>query len=78
MKGAHILDPRTGLAAQRRNRVWALTESAAESDALSTAAMVLSEMEITEVVGKNPDWLVFIHEEKNWRQLGTRPLPPMV
>jgi thiamine biosynthesis lipoprotein len=76
VKGPHILDPRTGQTAQRQNRVWALTETAAESDALSTAAMVLSETEINEIVEKRTDWLVFLHEENKWRQLGSRPSPP--
>jgi len=43
VKGSHILDPRTGKSALRQNRAWALTDTAAESDALSTACMVLSE-----------------------------------
>jgi FAD:protein FMN transferase len=77
VKGTHIFDPRTGQPAQRQNRAWALTQSAAESDALSTAAMVLNENEIAEVVAKNDSWLVFLHEEKKWRQLGQRPLPPV-
>jgi thiamine biosynthesis lipoprotein len=77
VKGKHIFDPRTGLPAQRQNRAWALADTAAESDALSTAAMVLSEAETAEVVVKNPSWLVVFHEEKKWRQLGARPLPPV-
>jgi len=76
VKGKHIFDPRTGQPARRQNRAWALADSAAESDALSTAAMVLTESEIAEVVAKNDSWLVIIHEEKKWRQLGQRPLPP--
>ncbi|HZL79834.1 MAG TPA: FAD:protein FMN transferase, partial [Candidatus Limnocylindrales bacterium] len=55
VKGRHIFDPQTGQPAARQNRVWALTTTAAESDALSTAAMVLQETEIAEVTGKNPD-----------------------
>ena len=78
VKGKHIFDPRTGQPARRQNRVWALADSAAESDALSTAAMVLTETEITEVVAKDKTWLVLLNEEKKWRQLGLRPLPPMV
>jgi thiamine biosynthesis lipoprotein len=76
VKGAHILDPRTGLAARRQNRVWALADSAAESDALSTAGMVLDEMEITSLLEKNPSWLVFLNEENIWRCLGRRTCPP--
>jgi len=75
VKGEHIFDPRTGLASARRNRAWALAATAAESDALSTAAMVLDETEIAEITGKNPDWLVLLHEKNEWRQLVHRPLP---
>jgi thiamine biosynthesis lipoprotein len=76
VKGSHIFDPRTGLAARRQNRVWALADTAAESDALSTAGMVLDEMEITGLLEKTPAWLVFLNEEKAWRTLGLRPCPP--
>ena len=78
VKGEHIFDPRTGLACARRNRAWALASTAAESDALSTAGMILDEMEILEVLKRNADWLVFLNEKKEWRQLGNRPLPPLV
>ena len=77
VKGKHILDPRTGSPSALRNRVWALTETAAESDALSTACMILRESEISEVVEKDESWLVFLQEEKNWRHLGKRPMPPV-
>jgi len=77
VKGRHIFDPRTGSPTVQRNRVWALAETAAESDALSTAAMILHESEIAEVVGKNESWLVFLQEKENWRQLGKRPSPPV-
>lgn len=67
VKGNHILDPRTGRPARRQHRTWALTDTAAESDALSTAAMVLSEPELSEVLAQNPSWLVFL--ETDSRQL---------
>jgi thiamine biosynthesis lipoprotein len=72
VKGPHILDPRTGAPAALRNRVWALADTAAESDALSTACMILHEAEISEVVAKNSRWLVFLGEGGNWRTLGSR------
>ena len=72
VKGPHILDPRTGAPAALRNRVWALADTAAESDALSTACMILREAEISEVVAKNSRWLVFLSEGGNWRTLGSR------
>src|ERR1700690_2403243 len=50
VKGPHILDPRTGGPAARTNRAWAFCPTAAESDALSTAAMVLDEATIADVI----------------------------
>src|SRR6185369_12388071 len=53
VKGAHILDPRTGQAATRQSRAWVLAGTAAESDALSTACMVLTEPEIDAMLAQN-------------------------
>jgi thiamine biosynthesis lipoprotein len=78
VKGAHIFDPRTGGAAQRTNRAWALCDSAAESDALSTASMVLNEAEILEILAAEKSWLVFLEENKNARPLGNRALPEKI
>jgi thiamine biosynthesis lipoprotein len=75
VKGRHILDPRTGQPAPRLNRTWALCDSAAESDALSTACMVLAEPEITEILAADKSWLVFLQENENARPLGNRALP---
>ena len=77
VQGQHIFDPRTGRPGSRRNRAWAWSPNAAESDALSTACMILDETEIAEVTDKNPDWLVFLGAGKNWRHLGNRPVPPV-
>jgi thiamine biosynthesis lipoprotein len=76
VKGRHIIDPRTGRPEVRRNRTWALAKSAAESDALSTAAMILTESELVEALNANEGWLVFLNAENQWRQLGQGPLPP--
>ncbi|HUC85696.1 MAG TPA: FAD:protein FMN transferase [Candidatus Acidoferrales bacterium] len=76
VKGRHILDPRTGQPAQRLNRAWALCDGAAESDALSTACMVLGEPEILEILAAENSWLVFLQENENARPLGNRALPP--
>ncbi len=75
VKGRHIFDPRTGQPAHRESRVWALCDTAAESDALSTAAMVLDKKGITAVLDQNPSWLVFLTERETWRCLGRRALP---
>jgi thiamine biosynthesis lipoprotein len=76
VRGQHIVDPRTGLPGSRRNRAWALTDTADESDALSTACMMLDEPDIAGVLAHNDRWLVFLNEGGSWRHLGNRPLPP--
>jgi thiamine biosynthesis lipoprotein len=76
VKGNHILDPRTGLPAMRENRAWALADTAAESDALSTACMVLSEPELEAVLAQDHSWLFFLETDKTARPMGNRELPP--
>jgi len=76
VKGSHILDPRTGQAALRQNRAWALTDTAAESDALSTAAMVLSEPELEQVLALDESWLIFLDTGGIAEPMGLRTLPP--
>ncbi|MBV9864062.1 MAG: FAD:protein FMN transferase [Abitibacteriaceae bacterium] len=44
--GQHIVDPRTGEAAQGKLSTWAIADSAAYSDALSTAFMVMAPEEV--------------------------------
>ena len=75
VQGKHILDPRTGHPAKRQNRAWALAETASESDALSTAGMVLDEAEIVEILAAEKSWLVFLEEDGALRNFGGRPLP---
>jgi thiamine biosynthesis lipoprotein len=76
VKGSHIFDPRTGQPALRQNRAWALADTAAESDALSTACMVLTEPELEEVLAQNRSWLCFLETGKSARPMGSRALPP--
>lgn len=45
VKGAHVIDPRTGVPAGRTTRVWSLAPTAAQADALSTAFFVMTETE---------------------------------
>lgn len=54
VKGQHILDPLTLKPPTLVHRTWALCDSAAESDALSTAWMCLSQEEIAEICGSRP------------------------
>lgn len=75
VKGQHIFDPRTGQPAQRQNRAWALCDTAAESDALSTACMVLDDAEITEILAAEKSWLVFLQDNGNVRPMGNRAMP---
>jgi len=77
VKGAHILDPRTGAPAALRNRTWACADTAAESDALSTACMILPEAEIRKILMGNAKWLVFLSEAEYWNAIGLRALPPV-
>ncbi|HYG22925.1 MAG TPA: FAD:protein FMN transferase [Verrucomicrobiae bacterium] len=76
VKGAHILDPRIGKPVTDRGRAWALTSSAAESDALSTAAMVLTEDELFACMDGKSEWLVLWNDSGVWREAGARPRPP--
>jgi thiamine biosynthesis lipoprotein len=78
VKGEHILDPRTGGPAPRQRRAWALADTAAESDALSTACMVLDREEVAEVVAANPQWLAILDEPDGIQYLGERPPPARV
>ena len=78
VKGNHIFDPRTGLPAPRQNRAWALADSAAESDALSTASMVLTQPELEEVLAQNESWLVFLEAGETIQTIGRRVQPPQV
>ncbi len=55
VKGSHLVDPRTGAAASRTNRTWALAPSAAQADALSTAFFVMPEAEIAALCASHPD-----------------------
>jgi thiamine biosynthesis lipoprotein len=75
VKGNHILDPHTGRPAFRKKRVWALTDTAAESDALSTACMVLTEPELEDLLAQESSWLVFLDND-DARTIGNRFLPP--
>jgi thiamine biosynthesis lipoprotein len=54
VKGAHLIDPRTGRPAGRPERAWALAPSAAVADALSTAFFVLTDREIESFCAENP------------------------
>ena len=70
VKGPHILDPRTGKPALRQNRAWALSEMAAESDALSTACMVLDEADLPEIILNLSGSFVWLQDGNGWKEFG--------
>lgn len=55
LHGRHILDPRTGRPATGKLATWALARSAALSDALSTAFMVMQEDEVADCCRRRND-----------------------
>jgi thiamine biosynthesis lipoprotein len=76
VKGQHILDPRTGHPAFRKKRTWVLADTGAESDAFSTACMVLSQPELEDVLAQEHSWLVLLETDEGVRPMGHRVLPP--
>lgn len=63
VKGAHILDPRTGRSAGGHIAAWAAHSSAAVADALSTAFMVMTTAEVEVLCGRRPDiWALVVAE----------------
>jgi thiamine biosynthesis lipoprotein len=75
VKGKHIFDPRTGQAARRENRAWALAETAAESDALSTACMVLDEADVADILSNLSGAFVWLLDGHEWKEFRDRKLP---
>jgi thiamine biosynthesis lipoprotein len=74
VKGQHILDPRIGKPAQRQNRAWALAKNAAESDALSTAFMVLEDAEVSGIIQNLSGTFAWLQDGNEWREFGDRKL----
>lgn len=54
MRGNHILNPSTGMPSTRYLRSWALSDSAAMADALSTAWMNMDRHQIAECCARRP------------------------
>jgi len=54
VQGFHIIDPRTGQPATHRTRCWVKAPTAAESDALSTAFMVMSDADVATYCREHP------------------------
>ncbi|MCX7010861.1 MAG: FAD:protein FMN transferase, partial [Kiritimatiellaeota bacterium] len=77
-QGRHIIDPRTGQPAQGRDRAWAFAKHAALSDALSTAAMVLTDDELHAALSAYDEACVVLGDGGTWRTYGDYPLPPEI
>ena len=60
VKGRHIINPKTGKPAQRHLAAWAIHSSAAASDALSTAFMMMEQEKIGQLCAKNPGTIAFV------------------
>jgi len=54
VKGAHVVDPRTGRPAPPRRRAWAAAPTAALADGLSTAFLIMSREEIARCCRHDP------------------------
>ncbi len=63
VKGAHIINPKTGKPATRHLAAWAVHPSAAASDALSTAFMMMEKEKIGQLCAANPGTLAFVVEQ---------------
>lgn len=71
IKGAHIIDPRTGRPVSHHRAVWVRGHSAAEMDGLSTTFMILNPEQIADIVrhsAKVSAWIIL--QEGESRQFG--------
>jgi thiamine biosynthesis lipoprotein len=76
VKGKHVMDPKTGLPAQAHLAAWASHPSAAESDALSTAFMVMTTAEVEEYCALHPEvWALVIIDYGNCKVFNQEALP---
>ncbi|MDH4195767.1 MAG: FAD:protein FMN transferase [Candidatus Aminicenantes bacterium] len=75
VKGGHILDPRTGRPARGHRAAWAAHRSAAFSDALATAFMVMPTEEVAAYSAARPDvWALVISGPKTCKIFNERVL----
>lgn len=63
LHGPHMIDPRTGRPATAHVAAWALADSAARADALSTAFMVMSDQEVERYCTGHPDAAAIVLRE---------------
>ncbi|MFH0990001.1 MAG: FAD:protein FMN transferase [bacterium] len=65
-KGFHIIDPRSGQPVRHRHAAWVVADSATQSDALSTACMMMTKTEIEQLVLQQPhNWAMIVDEPSN-------------
>jgi len=64
VKGEHIIDPFSGKAPSHHLAAWAVHPSAAISDALATAFMLLDDNKIKELCVLNPETVGFVVNQK--------------
>lgn len=71
VKGDHIINPKTGKPAQRHLAAWAVHPSAAKSDALSTAFMMMQLNAIEQLCRAKPDITAFVvKQDKSLVKIG--------
>ncbi len=63
VKGEHIINPKTGTSAKRHLAAWAVHPSAAVSDALSTAFMMMGTEQIKQLCQANPGTIAFVVQQ---------------
>ena len=74
VKGQHVLDPRTGRPASNHLAAWAIAPSAALSDALSTAFMVMTTAEVNAYCRSHVETAALVIEKRRGllRMLGDK------
>lgn len=71
VKGTHIINPKTGKAAQRHLAAWAIHPSAAVSDALSTAFMMMEEDAVRALCRDMPETrAVMVRPDESFARIG--------
>ncbi len=76
VKGAHILDPRTGHRAEGHLAAWVSHPSAAVADALSTAFMAMGHKEVRRYCRDHPDvWALLITPKRKGRIFNPEIIP---
>lgn len=68
VKGPHVVDPGTGLPAEGHAAAWVSCPAAADSDALSTAFMVMNTAQVENYCSSHPEvWALVFSDENNYR-----------